>query len=289
MNNMKQAYHDYGFLTLNNEFIGVSLGYNYCAEHECGIKGIKDGMGIKDCTRDNIGIACRTITNSPMDDIQYRKKKEFTYLVYRANASRWMGAKFCDDKLWDYGYDYKSPEYFKTGILTSWSEYGFSIIGMGDEPRKRLKELYENFKTKNIAICFLGTNNPFANDSLSIVIVDRLPKDITDQMIKTDTEYMDLQDIIKKLDLEGKARKAGMNYRHFYAISPYFIEYGVTPKKLEDIKKKKGLNTKYDVIVWVNGPSDQGYGCFTVEDVLEWISHKGTRMIQEWDKLGSKT
>lgn len=280
---MRQAYHDYQFLMINDQFVGVSLGHDYCAEHEWGIKGIIRGLGIPTTTRKNVGIKCRTITNAPMEDIQYCEFNEYTYLIYRVNASRWSKTKLCDDDLRENGFTNKNPELFKkTGILTSWDENGFAIIGLGDESRIRLKLLYENFKIKNIAITYLGNNNPFTNSSLSILIADKMPKQFLDEMIKIDTQDLDLQNRIKKLDLVGKARKQGLDYHHFHAISPKFIQYGATSKQLQEIKKSRGWNTKYDVIVWVNGSADQGYGWFTVEDVLEWISHGGARSIKEW-------
>ena len=148
-----------------------------------------------------------------------------------------------------------------------------------------MKDIYDNFVNQNIAITYIGTGNPFANNSLSILIVDRLPEEITKQMEEADTQHLDLQDIIDKLDLEGKARENGMDWNHFHAISPNRIDHN-TPAELEKAKTKYG--TKHDVIVWVNGASDQGYGWFTVEDVLEWISHKGTKPISDWDESKKK-
>jgi len=287
---MRQAYQDYKFLVLDDVFIGVSLGYDFCAEHEWGIKGIKNGLGIPKMTRKNMGVKCRTITMAPMDDFQYREIDDYTYLVYSSNASRWSAKKFSEDKLCDYGYDYKSPELFnKTGILTAWSERAFSIIGKGDEPRNRLKELYTNFKKKNIVITYLGSNNPFANNSLSILITNKIPQEMLEQMLEVDTHQFDLKDTIKKLNLEGKARANGMDFNHFHAISPRFIKYGATPQELEKEKQKNGFDTKYDVEVWVNGTGGNQSGWFTVEDVLEWISHKGTKPISDSSKSKKAT
>lgn len=42
---MRKAYSNVFFITEGEKkFIGVSLGYDYCAEHEWGIKGIRNGL-----------------------------------------------------------------------------------------------------------------------------------------------------------------------------------------------------------------------------------------------------
>lgn len=44
---MRKAHNDVDFIFDDNKaLIGVCLGYDYCAEHEWGIKGIKQALGI---------------------------------------------------------------------------------------------------------------------------------------------------------------------------------------------------------------------------------------------------
>ena len=48
---MRRAYQDFGFIIEDEQFYGVSLGYDYCAEHEWGIKDMKEDLGIPELKR----------------------------------------------------------------------------------------------------------------------------------------------------------------------------------------------------------------------------------------------
>lgn len=48
---MRKAYNDYGTIVIDNKFIGISLGYDFCAEHEWGIDGIKSRFAIPKLTK----------------------------------------------------------------------------------------------------------------------------------------------------------------------------------------------------------------------------------------------
>jgi len=76
---MRKAFHDYGLLEHEEEFVGVSLGYDYCAEHEWGIKRMKELFAIPESTKDNLGIKCRTITNCP-DRLSFKKDGNYALL-----------------------------------------------------------------------------------------------------------------------------------------------------------------------------------------------------------------
>ena len=279
---MKQAFFGYDFIDFNGVFIGVSLGYDYTSEHEWGIGKMTNALGIPETTRDNVGIKCRTITLAPETNVQYREVKDLTYFTFVAYSYR--DKPFNEDDL--YTVQGFSCSFKDNMINTAWDGSGFSIVGKGNASRVKIKELYENYLKKNLAITYLGHGNPFANNSLAILIVDRLPQEYLEMMVKTDTEGLDLKDRITHMDLENKARKNGMDYNHFYAISPKFIKYGATFDELEAEKKTLEMETKYDVMVWVNGSGsgEKNYGWFTVEEVLDWISHKGAKQIGEYNK-----
>ena len=66
---MRRAYQSYSILTIpemdEDKFVGISLGYDFTAEHEWGIADMKRLFGIPEPTKKNMGIACRTITKCP--------------------------------------------------------------------------------------------------------------------------------------------------------------------------------------------------------------------------------
>ena len=232
---MRQSYHDNGFLIFEEEFIGISLGYDYCAEHEWGIKGIRRKLEIPELNRQNVGVKSRTIQQAPVSHVQYREVDDQTYFSFV--ASWYQDKPFNEHETYlPYGV-YKD---FTKELITAWDESGFWVGGAIPESRERIKMVYEAFLNKNLAICHLGSGNPFANSSLSLLIVDRIPKAYLEMMVKADTEGLDLKEEKDKLDLDGKARA---NKCDFMAISPKFIAYGATPEELKVIKKQRGYDT----------------------------------------------
>ena len=63
---MRTASQDYAIITSEDgkEFLGIALGYDYCAEHEWGIKEIKQRFAIPEASKKNMGVASRSITKN---------------------------------------------------------------------------------------------------------------------------------------------------------------------------------------------------------------------------------
>ena len=68
---MRRGYKEFGIIEENGIFYGISLGWDFCAEHEWGIKGLKRILGINS---DNLGIKGRTITKN--DEVIFIKDKK---------------------------------------------------------------------------------------------------------------------------------------------------------------------------------------------------------------------
>ena len=64
---MRRAVNDYYFIIDEDEFIGVSLGYDFTSEHEWGIKDMKRIFGTPESSKKNLGIKSRTITKCPKE------------------------------------------------------------------------------------------------------------------------------------------------------------------------------------------------------------------------------
>lgn len=62
---MRKASNDYGLIVIDDKFIGIAFGYDYCAEHEQGIKNLRRFCGIAVSGRENMGVKNRTIIVCP--------------------------------------------------------------------------------------------------------------------------------------------------------------------------------------------------------------------------------
>ena len=295
---MRKAYNNYSILMYENQFIGISLGYDHCAEHEWGIKGMKRKFGIPEPTKKNMGVKARTITQCDENELVFQTEKysnkeffgisnkEFAILFTRNRYSEVANIPY-DLKNYKESILYyvernegRKPE---NPITTAWDEDGFGIGVMGEDEISYLKELHEAFLNKNVVIAFTSfPNNPFTGTSLCLMIADRIPSEILDQMYSVDKEYYDREDYEEKIGMKKiiaeYGNKGGYKERgYFCACSPKWINYSDAEEREA---RKKEMNTEYDIMYWINySDDDDNYGWYTVEEIREWLI--GNRKLTE--------
>lgn len=298
---MRTASQDYAIITSDDgkEFLGIALGYDHCAEHEWGIKEIKQRFGIPEGSKKNMGVKSRTITQT-IPNLIFEKKtyKKQKFAILYTGYQYWREGEdnpiphclenYHKDILWRVEYDEKYPSKHrdpKDPMMTAWSGSGFAVGVMGEKESKWLEELYEAFQNKNVIIAIINhrATNPFAGTSLSLMIADKLPKEVSEMMYGADKKYFDREDYEKKIGMKKiieknrvKRQKTddlyGHDHGYYVACSPKWIDYD-DPESRE--RQKKEHNTKYDILYWINySDNDNNYGWFTVEDIKEWLTGK---------------
>lgn len=288
---MRKASSDFGIIVLDDRFVGFALGHDYCAEHEWGIKGIKDMCGMPEGTNKNMGIICRSTTKCP--SLIFKEDKKTVKKVKVHGAMLFTGHKYRSqeenekyiprdlegyieriqsDVAWEIEHPNKNRDP-KDPIITAWSGNDFGIAVIGDKEVEYLKELHQAFEKKNITIAMTNLG-AFGGSSLCILIKDRVPAEVAKQMYDADKEYYDRIDYEEKIgmaQLVEKHRGAGHHKLHYFmACSPKWIDYNDAKKREEH---KKNLNTKYDIQYWINySDDDNNYGWYTVEEIREWFT-----------------
>lgn len=291
---MRKAGQDYGIIVIDDKFIGISLGYDFCAEHEWGIKDIKRRFGIPELSKKNLGVEARSISkniNCLVFKKETYKKKQFALLYtgyqYRTleeskkNIPRDL-ENYKQDILWRAEYDEKHPS--REGkkndpIVTAWSSEAFGVGVMGEKEVGYLEELYQAFNDVNITITYINItpNNPFSNSALCILIKDRIPEEFKKMMYDADKEYQDRIDYEKKIGMTKIIEKYGnkngyKGFGYYCACSPKWIDYDDEENRKA---KKEEFHTKYDIIYWVNySDDDDTHGYFSVEVIKEWLTGK---------------
>lgn len=272
---MRKAYHDVSIVRneeKDNQLIGVSLGYDYCAEHEWGIKGIKRDFGIDNS---KIGIDGRSITKG----IVLYKEKDNLALIRSTSYHMYQYYKF-DEKNFDecLPHDLKYLREDKE-IHSAWSEDNFCVVG----PIDVIKELKEAFDNKNIAFATINTMAAFGGTSLCILIKDRIPQEAVDQMAYVDNKAIDLkkyEDEIGMTKLKEKKFNSvysrdfdDKKHKYWMALSPSWINY-----KNENPQLKEKFKTQFDIRYWVNYGDNETYGWFTVEQIKQWLENQDVKL-----------
>ena len=293
---MKKAGQNNGTIIIDDKFIGVSLGFDFTAEHEWGIKGIKRNFGIPESTKRNMGIKSRTITKcSPLIFKEETHKKNKFALLYSGLSWRSVeeNEKYTPSDLENYVSDLEwtskwikdhPNEKNRENIVTAWDEDGFGIGLMGEKDVQYLKELKVALENKNVTIAFINLtpNNPFSRASLSILISDRIPEEARKEMFDADKELFDRIDYEKKIGMKKIIEKHGnkngyQGDKYFMACSPKWIDYDDDENR--EAEKKK-YNTKYNIMYWVNySDNDNNSGWYSVEEIREWLT--GNKKLSE--------
>ena len=267
---MRKAYHNVSIVRneeKDNQLIGVSLGYDFCAEHEWGIKGIKREFGIDNS---KIGIDARTITKG---SVLYKEKGDIALLRNGSNFSvsyHKLGEKDFDECL---PYDLKNFREDKE-IHSAWGEDDFCVIG----PIEIIKKLKEAFENKNICFATINDLPAFGGTSLCILIKDSIPQEAIDQMAYVDNKGLDLVKYEEKIGITKLKEKTYLSkydknfdeskHKYWMALSPSWINY---KNQTPETKEKK--ETEYDIVYWVNYGDDETYGWFTVEQIKQWLEN----------------
>ena len=271
---MRRAYNNVKLIMDGETFLGVSLGFDFCAEHEWGTKGIKEKFGID---TNKMGVDGRTITRG---DVLFKKDKDLCVLTsrdpwkYRDKKPETTTTK--DLQAHDINfYDEKKLE-------TAWDEDDFCIASNDPEHFPYIEELAGNFKKKNIVIAYMSSGlAAFENASLCVLIKDKLPKEALDEMYFVDKKAKDLVEYEKKIGVTDLKEKASKNYsykgdKYFMACSPRWIDY---ENEEHREKRKKELGTEYDIQFWINySDDDDNYGWYIAEDIIKWLSTPGLKL-----------
>lgn len=273
---MRKAYNNVSIVRneeKENELIGVSLGYDFCAEHEWGIKEIKENFGIS--AKDKIGIDARSITKGSV----IFKEKDGLGLIRGCDS---FAARY--HKLDDRSFDECIPHDLKyldkdKEVHTAWCDNDFCVIG----PVEDIREIANAFEKKNICFATINDMPAFGGTSLCILIKDRVPQEAVEQMAYVDTKARDLSKYEEKIGItklkEKKYKSTYSNdfdekkHKYWMALSPRWINY-----KNEDPESKINSNTEYDIMYWVNYGDDETYGWFTVEQIKKWLETPGLKL-----------
>lgn len=231
----------------DDKVIGINLGYDFCSEHERGIKDILDALGVSigEVAEENFGIKGRTTTRFDENSFFFEQNETHTCLTFEPRSGQ-------DPQGWDNGELGSTPN----EITSAWDGCSFGIV-MANEYSGFLSELYEAFKRHDVAVGLSGDDNSFANAGFALIIASNFSTEDEERLREQDESHHKLQKAVEATGIRDKLEVAGKRY---HALSPRWVDEGET-----------------EISYWLN-PEEQrnnNYGWFTLQDLLDWIQNKG--------------
>ncbi len=245
----------------DDTLIGVSLGWDHCAEHEWGIKGIQNGFGIPEkATKEINGAEFRTMAKIP--EFPYSvvtvNRDNYSYLIYQ-----WRHEDTAKDT--HISGELKPPSYGDPQeIYGAWSSDAFGLC-VPKEDINVVNELMMAIGDKDLMIFLSGGQGPFQNAGLSLAIRSRMPQQIMDNWTEGDLDNIKLQRAFQTTGIKMLLKKAGKEY------------FALIPKWNTEPGQAKGKN---NLTFWLN-PSDQKnhqYGWYSLDDLKAWAKDEGPIM-----------
>jgi hypothetical protein len=264
---------------ITGKAIALNLGADYCAEHEWGIKGINNTLGIvkqdeidlrssavdkileylKLKSPAKVGIDARTMTleYEPVNNLESEGieltsgygKEQTTHTMWSfAIVKGWRKTNFNFENVRE---NYYNPE--REELVGHWSEDSACVF---IEDKSIIEDFVEAFKRKDITI-WLGGGGPFQNGGLVIAIASRLPEDFRKHQADLNLNNFELTKAAAKTGIHEILRKADCRY------------YALSPRWKDDSKK--------EVLFWLN-PLEQdtnNYGWYGVDDLKLWAKGEG--------------
>lgn len=308
---MRKAYQDNGIIVVDDKFIGIALGYDYCAEHECGIKDLRRICGMPEKSKKNMGVVNRTITIVPVIVFKEEHIKRDTKKVKKGKYAilytgyRWRSKEenesslprdlknFIEELSWNVRYKTENPEYRKDkdNILTAWDEGGFGVAVFGEKEVQWLKELKTAIEEKRltIAVADLRARNPFSGSSLCLMITNRIPQETLDAMYMGDKEYFDREDYEKKIGMKKILEK---NHERRYSKKNHNFFTNLLNKNKKDYSY--GHDHGYYMACspkWIDYNNEEGIleeqkkSYNTKYDIIYWVNYSDNDDTHAWCRV----
>jgi hypothetical protein len=263
---MRQGFNN-GWLTDEENIIGINLGADFCAEHEWGIKELREVLGI-DNDENVMGIERYRTKNPKMEGIFLieENKSNAALIAVEPFEVRWLVGR-------------KLKDYRELGLAkgeelaTAWSKKDFGIRVHRPVNVKKLKKIYNAIQNKEAAV-WIGGGGVFQNAGLLIGLINQIPEHLKQQMYDSHVDAQKLKKASEKTGIKEKIDAFNAEYKktHDILFDAPCDYYSLRPAWLKGVHK-----SNHPVMYWLN-PREQKKnesGWYTVEDLEMWMEGKG--------------
>lgn len=282
---MRRATHDTSWVfSESGALVGLSLGYDFCAEHENGVRPLREALGVSG----GLGVEGRTATRAaPLATLEpyehllpakrgsrkAREKVPAALFTILAQDVAWERTRPLTERLkglWLADPDHTPYDLDRYDLSAEWSEGGLRVHARGATQVTRLTELAERWLNGDLA---LGDPHAFGflkRGGLSLIAPSRMTEAERDHVLRVD---LDAQRLDQAADATGVRQALAAAGLRPYALSPAWTDASET-----------------QVRFFLN-PQDQqrvNYGWFNVEELLAWAKGEPSPILKDAASLNAK-
>lgn len=287
---MRQSWNNLELIALEDQTpCGISLGFDYCAEHETSSLQFKKYLGVGYASQK--GLRQHLAKPIEVDDprlVFYNRDKATKTIA----AETRLAFQIDQDYIWDSSASKSTslssthPKsvavFIKHGkssrpLAAAWGSDGFCIRAFGDAEREMVRKLYAAALNGNLLISQAGSSNPFDGAGLCLTILDMIPQSVHDTIAEQEANQERLKKAVAETGIEKTLKDAGLSW---YALSPEWSNFFKTIGRKDPATGQRiriQPTTKHPVMFFLN-PRKQdlyNYGWFTVEDLEAWAQNEG--------------
>lgn len=261
-------------ITYDRWKVGISLGYDYCSEHENGIQGLNSRFGVD---TDAAGLKSRAVTRTP---------SALTWVAQRTSDGGTY-AGFSTSKLNFYYTELLEMSLARHDYASCWDENDLCVVSKTDEGIDHLQEIYLALSKGAGVLLTKGgrdSGNPFGGSGPCLIILRPELKEAWEDL---DTELIQAQQLQAKWESEWAIETVGLyeaiqnmnsNVSKHLGQTPYSPFYYLPIRRPDSTwVDRPRVNNHSPKRVWLN-PSCQSFwnhGWFTSSNLFAWTRGEG--------------
>jgi hypothetical protein len=257
---------DYDRMYASDGLCGVSLGFDFCAEHEWGMRELTQLLGIDLNDTNKIGIDRFKVKNGK--EVCLVENDLGEVFMFSSNIGSWryldatadvklenvLGPKcYLNSELLSLRRRAKEDG---QALVAAWDKKSFLVMVSGKEYGDNLKKIHQMFLDGKMTCKSLDVEG-FRSGGLVFVNIDSFTKDELDEFGAEDESKQRLAKAVHKTGIEDRLKETGCRY---FALSP-----------------KWNNDEETEIIFWLNPAEQRIHNCgwFTLADLEDWIDNKG--------------
>jgi len=281
---MRQSWSDLELIGTSDDAIcGISLGYDYCAEHERGHASMGQALGVGHAGTSGLEqFLSKAIDAQDPRMVLYERAKATktiaaeTRLIFHTNArtsQELAAAKPNDGRL-----PAISVENGKSNrpLYASWNSDGFCIRAFGDDERDTVRRIHAALIQEDLMISSAASANPFGRGGLCLTILSAVHQSDHDSFAAAEDDARRLASAASATGIETVLKTSGRTHRALQARWSHEMKTVLRNTPEGDRKPVPRPKSAHPVIFFLNpaGPAEQS-GWYTVEELEAWCRGEG--------------